>query len=180
MKPIARLGLMAASTLALVAGTVGIAHAMGTGNPYLDEQVGVSYTVYQPSFTAGLKINTADKSVSCPAGTEANLTVAYGTHSKRHFTVSEAGTWCRDIGVGATVLTTTIQGAQATVVAYCDPSTDTKPTKADVKKCGGHLSMTLPGKAPYKQTNIRIETFGKKNLSADDLVKIANSLQPVG
>lgn len=180
MKLMTRMALIVCGTLALTAGSVGVAQAMGTGNPYVDEQVGVSYTVYQPSFTAGLKINRAVKSVNCPAGTEANLTVGYGTSSKRMFTIDEAGDWCHDIGVGYTVLTTTIQGAQATVVAYCDPSQASNPKTSDVKKCGGHLSMTLPGKAPLKATQIRIETFSKNNLTAQELVKIANSLKPVG
>ena len=39
-------GLLAMSTLP--------AHAMGSGNPYQDAQVGLNYVVYQPSFTAGL------------------------------------------------------------------------------------------------------------------------------
>jgi hypothetical protein len=40
--------------------------------------------------------------------------------------------------------------------------------------------MTLPGKAPLKATQIRIETFSKNNLTAQELVTIANSLKPVG
>ena len=31
------------------------AQASGSGNPYQDVQVGVGYTVYQPTYTAGLK-----------------------------------------------------------------------------------------------------------------------------
>lgn len=67
--------------------------AMGTGNPYQDHQVGVGYTVYQPSFVAGLGIQHVGRDQMCD-----------------------------HIGNGATVLATTINGAEATVGAYCDPA----------------------------------------------------------
>ena len=34
------------------------AGAMGSGNPYEDLQVGVTYTVYEPTYTSGLKLST--------------------------------------------------------------------------------------------------------------------------
>lgn len=182
MKRTLRIGLVAASitALALVSGPG--AQAMGTGNPYDDLQVGVSYQVYEPSFTAGLSITKGGSNSTCPAGTEANLSVSYGKPRGTNFTVSEGNPMCWDIGVGATVLTTTIQGAQATVVAYCDPASDKPCKKSDVQKFGGHLAMTLPGKGSYRSTTIWIETYGaqhgKKNLTADQLVKIAQSMAP--
>lgn len=181
MNRFARLGLVAASAAALAAGlATSPATAMGTGNPYQDLQVGVGYTVYQPSFTAGLKMSHGGSNSVCPAGTEANLSVSYGTHGKREFTVSEGSPMCWDIATGPTVLTTTIQGAKAEVVAYCDPSMGTKCKASDVLKYGGHLSVTLPAKAPYRSTTVWIETYGKKNLSAQQLVQIAKSMTPVG
>ncbi|MFM8350993.1 MAG: hypothetical protein ACKN9D_07965 [Actinomycetales bacterium] len=177
-----RITIAAAGALAAVLATIGPAQAMGTGNPYDDLQVGVTYQVYEPSFTAGLTMSRGGSNAVCPPGTEANLSVSYGKHRGRNFTVSEGNPMCWDIGVGATVLTTTIQGAKATVVAYCDPSSAKPCTKADVKKMGGHLAVTLPGKGSYRSTQIWIETYGaqhgKSNLSADELVKIAKSLAP--
>lgn len=162
--------------------SVGTSQAMGTGNPYDDLQVGVTYTVYEPSFTAGLSMTRGGSNAVCPPGTEANLSVSYGKHRGRNFTISEGNPMCWDIGVGATVLTTTIQGATATVVAYCDPASSKPCKKADVKKYGGHLSVTLPAKGSYRATQVWIETFGaqhgKSNLGAEELVNIAKSLAP--
>lgn len=183
MNRMIRIGLAAATAAIMAMTGATAAQAMGTGNPYLDLQVGVTYTVYQPSFTAGLSMTRGGSNSVCPAGTEANLSVSYGKHRGRNFTVSEGNPMCWDIGVGPTVLTTTIQGAKATVVAYCDPSSNQPCKKSDVKKYGGHLAVTLPAKGSYKATQVWIETYGaqhgKSNLSADELVKIAQSMVPV-
>lgn len=182
MKRIVRASLIAATAVLACLSATTAAQAMGTGNPYDDLQVGVTYTVYEPSFTAGLSMTKGGSNSVCPAGTEANLSVSYGKHRGRSFTVSEGNPMCWDISVGATVLTTTINGAKATVVAYCDPSTGKACTKADVKRYGGHLAVTFPGQGSYRPTNVWIETYGAKqsngNLSADDLVKIAKSMAP--
>lgn len=184
MKHRTRVAIALTAVLAAGLAATGPAQAMGTGNPYDDLQVGVSYTVYEPAFTAGLSMSKGGSNAVCPPGTEANLSVSYGKHRGRNFTVSEGNPMCWDIGVGATVLTTTIQGAKATVVAYCDPSSGTACKKSDVKKYGGHLAVSLPAKGSYRATTVWIETYGaqhgKSNLSADDLVKIAQSMAPVG
>ena len=157
------------------------AMAMGSGNPYQDMQVGVTYTIYQPSFTAGLKAQHVGGNLNCPAGTEQNLLASYGTKTSRQFTISEGNPMCSDIGVGAAVLQTTINGAKATVYAYCDPSTGKKCTKADVARYGGHLTVVLPASgASLRATNVWVETFGTKNLSAQQLVQVAKGLKPVG
>ena len=47
------LGIIGAATLTF--GLIAPAQAMGSGDAYENMQVGVTYTVYEPSFTAGLK-----------------------------------------------------------------------------------------------------------------------------
>ena len=177
-----RIRTIAAATAAvsLVAISLGApAMASGSGNPYQDMQVGVTYTVYQPTYTAGLKAQHVGGNLNCPAGTEQNLLANYGKKSGRQFTITEGNPMCSDIGVGAEVLTATIDGATASVVAYCDP--EKKCTKADVLKYGGHLKVVLPaGASGLRSTTVWIETFGKKNVSAQQLVKIAKGLAPVG
>jgi hypothetical protein len=168
-------GLVAAA--GLVAAPV--AQAMGTGNPYVDQQVGVSYTVYQPKFTAGLGIQHGGGDATCPAGQDIDLMVQYGKTTGRAFTIWEGSKMCRDIGNGPTVMTTKINGAEAVLEAYCDPASSSKCTKADVSKYGGNLKVTFPGKAPYGPTVLWIETFSQNPLSAQQLVKIAKSLAPV-
>jgi hypothetical protein len=154
------------------------AQAMGTGQPYDDMQVGVTYTVYEPTFVAGLKAQHIGGRSNCPQGTEENLSASYGTRTTKQFTISEGNPMCWDIGVGAAVMTTTIMGAKATVYAYCDPASSKPCTKADVKKFGGHLAVVLPAKAGLRPTTVWIETFGRANLSAAELVKIAKGLVP--
>ena len=174
--------ILAAAAAALTVLTAGAspASAMGSGNPYQDLQVGVTYTVNQPSFVAGLGLQHFGGDNMCPPPTEQSLTAVYGKHSGRQFTLTEGNPMCYDIGNGPVVLTTTINGAQATVEAYCDPSTGQACKASDVLKYGGNLKVTLPGKGSLRSTQVWIETFGKKNLSAQQLVQIAKSLAPVG
>ncbi len=172
------LGLIAAS--ALVVSVAAPAVAMGSGDAYENMQVGVTYTVYQPSFTAGLKARHVGGNDLCPKGTEENLNAQYGKGNTRNFTITEGNPMCSDIGNGVTVLKTTINGSPASVQAYCDPASTKKCTKADVIKFGGHLEVTLPAANGLRSTRIWIETFGGKNVSAQQLVQIAKSLSPVG
>ena len=82
--------------------------------------------------------------------------------------------------LGSPSATTTINGAKATVEAYCDPSNGQVCKASDVLKYGGNLQMTQPGTGGLRPTQIWIETFGKKNLSAQQLIQIAKGLAPVG
>lgn len=156
-----------------------VAQAMGTGDPYQDLQVGVSYTVYKPTFTAGLGMQQGGSDVTCPAGTEANLFVSYGKRTAKQFTVHEGNPMCSDIGQGKVVLATKVKGVKMTVEAYCDPATGAKCTKADVRKYGGHLEAVFPGVNGLRTTTLWIETYGANNLSARELVRIAKSMKPV-
>ena len=167
-----------AATAALIAGAVP-ASAMGSGNPYLDMQTGVTYTVYQPTFAAGLKLQHAGGNTMCPEGTDENLLTAYGTRSTQQFTITQGNPMCSDIGVGRTVLRTTVLGARAEVVAYCDPASTKKCTKADVQRYGGHLSVNLPARPGLRPTTLWIETFSAHNVSAETLLRIARHLVAV-
>jgi hypothetical protein len=155
------------------------AQAMGSSDAFSNIQVGVTYTVYEPTFTAGLKAMHIGGNDLCPKGTEENVTARYGKSNSRQFTISEGNPMCFDIGIGATVLTTTIGNAKVVVQAYCNPASPKKCTKADVIRHGGHLEVTLPGTAGLRDTRIWIETYGVKNLSAQQLVNIARGLKPV-
>ena len=86
---------------------------------------------------------------------------------------------CSDIGQGATVLTTKVQGATARVQAYCDPASARKCTVADVSKFGGHLDVTLPAAKGLRSTRAWVETIGKTPLSAQQLVILAKGLRAV-
>jgi hypothetical protein len=168
------------AAVALAVGGAVPAQAMGSSDAYENIQVGVTYTVYEPTYTAGVKAQHIGGNDLCSEGTEENVVAIYGKGSGRQFTISEGNPMCHDIGVGAEVLKRTVQGAEATVVAYCDPEKVTNCTKADVKKYGGNLKVTLPAGPNLRPTEVWIETYGARNISAQQLVRIARGLQPVG
>lgn len=154
------------------------AQAMGTGNPYEDIQVGVSYTVYQPTFTLGLKTPTqATGSGTCTAGTEQNLVVAYGPKATPNFVVYEGNPICSDTPQGAQVAAVKVNGAAAKIFALCPQ--DVACTRQDVKKRGGYLLVTLPAASGLRKTTVEITTDGENAVSALQLIKIARSLAPV-
>ena len=79
---------------ALIAGAT-TAHAMGTGNPYQDHQVGVSYVVYQPTTTSGLAQTDTGGPV-CSDGSDENLVVTYGTRATTDLAIWEGNPICAD------------------------------------------------------------------------------------
>ncbi len=169
--------ITAASTLALVVGLAGSATAMGSGDDYADYQVGVTYTVYEPASTAGLKLTSFEGRTDCPAGTEAPFTATYGRSTGAMFIVEEGNPMCSDIGEGATVFTFKLRGRTARVVAYCDPADVPHCTKGDVAKYGGHVEVMQPRRPGLRPTRVWIETWGgTKYLTWRQLVAVARSL----
>ena len=171
----------AVSALAVAVGLSGSALAMGTGNYYLDHQTGVSYTVYQPGYTAGLTSVNFMGRTDCPAGIDEPLLATYGKKTGTMFTIEEGDLRsCSDIGNGPTVYSFELRGQKAVLVAYCDPSTVTMCKKGDVAKFGGHIEVTLPASSGLRPTTTWIETGGgRRNLTWRQMVAIARSLHPV-
>lgn len=154
------------------------ADAMDSGNPYEDIQVGVTYTVYQPSFTAGLPTpSTATGSGECGAGTEENLVVAYGPKATPAFVIYEGNPICSDMGDATKVGTARVKGVTATIYATCPA--DVACTRASVKRYGGYLTLRLPAASGLRPTNVQIETAGQNRVAAARLVRIARSMSPV-
>jgi hypothetical protein len=154
------------------------AAAMDSGNPYEDMQVGVTYTVYQPSYTAGLATPaTATGSGTCPAGTEENLIVAYGPKATPAFVVYQGNPICSDMGDATKVGTARVKGRTATIYAMCPA--DVSCTRASVKRFGGYLTVRLPAASGLRPTYVELETAGQNAVSAARLIRIARSMQPV-
>jgi len=162
---------IAVSALALAAP----ARAMGSGDSYVDTQVGVTYTVYEPMYTNGLPLTnftTANFTASCQA--EAVIEATYAKKG-RSFTIFEGNPICMDLGVGPTVSTTTIDGATATITAYCMPGT--RCSMKDVARYGGHLSVMLPAaNSQLRPTQVWIETLKGSSVGGNELVKIAQRM----
>lgn len=176
-----------ATTTAVVLGAVSLllspsAQAMGSGDPYEDMQVGVTYTVYQPSSSGGLK-QSGTGNVPCTDGSDQNTVVLYGKASKGQLTVWEGNPICADPdGDGKAVGRPTVLGQKALVTAFCDPANRREwkgCSPADVARFGGSLEVRLPGSGSLTPTSITLVTSGKKPLSYDALVKVARSMQPV-
>jgi hypothetical protein len=171
--------ILSYATVAVVAFS-GPAAAMGSGNEFEDMQVGVTYTVYEPSYTSGLPLQHFGGNSACPDGTEENALAKYGTTPGRQVTITEGNPMCSDIGQGVQVRTASVGGAKAKVYAYCSPAAAATCTTTDVRRRGGFLAVTLPAAAGLRSTTVWIETFGTVNVTARQLIRIARSLAPAG
>lgn len=169
---------MAVLSGTMLAATATPAHAMGTGDPYEDIQVGVTYTVYQPAFTDGIPTPKQPlESGDCPKGTEQNLAVAYGPKATPAFVVYEGNPICSDPGDGQQVASVKVKGATAKIFAYCPASQSCM--RRDVKRLGGYLLVTLPAVSGLRKTAVEIQTAGQHSVTARKLIRIARSMQPV-
>ena len=183
MRSVRRAGLAALlGTTVLAAATPGVM-AMGSGDPYRDLQVGVTYTVYQPGYVGGLRLTQTGSQAGCPTGTEQNMVAVYGKVDKAQVSIIEGKPICSDpAGVGKTVAKVKVLGRTAVVQAFCDPA-DAAQWKAcstkDVAKRGGSLTVTLPGAGRLRSTDVVMVTSGKHPISYQSFVKVARSLAPV-
>lgn len=171
----AALAATAVATTALAASAL----AMGSGNPYEDMQVGVTYTVYEPTYTAGLKQQHVGPNMWGEPGVDQNLLAVFGKKNGRNLDITEGNPMTSDIGVGALVKTVKIQGRDAKVYAYCDPESTKKCTLADVGRYGGHIDVTLPAASGLRDTRVWLETIQPAPISGQQLIKVAQGLKPV-
>lgn len=178
---IATAALVTASALATAP-----VHAMGSGNPYEDFQVGVSYTIYQPSFTNGLKERQV-QSIDCGSGAnmEDSLVGNYAQNKKqsqwyqgRWFALLQGDPICADGAYGANMGTRTINGVKWTIYSGClndGGAVCSQAQSRNYKQYGGTLSATMPKVGNAPATNVIIG-FGGMNLQP--ALKIAAGLTP--
>jgi hypothetical protein len=160
---------------------------MGSGNPYEDFQVGVSYTIYQPSFTHGLPQRQV-QSIDCGSASnmEDSLVGNYAQNKKqsqwyqgRYFSLLQGDPICADGALGANMGTRTINGVKWTINSGClndGGAVCSQAQSRQYKKYGGTLSATMPKVGKAAATDVRIG-FGGMNLAA--AFKIAAGLTPV-
>lgn len=174
------------SVLASVSAVVALvatapAHA-ATGGPgkFEQAQVGLTYTVYAPSTTAGLK-RTSFALEGCGGGLDEFITANFGhqTSGKAWIALNEFEKYCIDgpdgVGPAATV---TVKGAKATIMGACagGKSTCASATRASVVK-SGYTTVTLPGANGLKSTDIEVYTTG---LTIAQIRAFLQGLHPVG
>jgi len=159
--------------------------AMGSGNPYQDAQTGLSYQIYQPGTTGDLLLRSF-KLLNCGPKNEQWLAAIYGEDRSIQFLETDASVKCSNPGLGVKVATVTINGAKATVVAFCDPA---KPKQwkncktSDIQNYGGYAMWTTkPNKSTgtnklLHATSIEVLVSG---ITYANLLKISRALKPVG
>ena len=156
------------------------AHAMGSGDKFQDAQTGLSYIVYKPSDTAGLKL-TSVKLIDCGMGREQWVAVKYGSGKKfLEIFQNMSGKPCSDPGLSKKLANVKVNSATSQVHVYCDPSKPEvyrKCTSSDIAKVGGYLMFTATNKLNMKATQIQVQGVG--GITYQQLLKVAKSLKPM-
>ena len=152
--------------------------AMGSDDPYEDAQVGLTYGVYKPAETLGLRLKQFQL-LECQPGMENWVATRYG-FGKRKIDVYQtmSGDRCSDPGLAKELRRVVVQGVVARVFVYCDPSLGgwafRNCTKADIPRVGGYLLFTLNAKLGMRATQIQVQGVG--GITLVQLRKVAASL----
>ena len=153
-------------------------YAMGSGNKYVDAQTGLSYQIWQPGSTGDLILNSF-KLLSCGAKKEKWLAATYGEQRSVQFLETDAAVQCSNPGLGVKVATATINGAKATIVAFCDPA-NSKQWKncktSDIHNYGGYAMWKTKATKLLHATSIEVLVSG---LTYADLLKMSRPMTPV-
>ena len=158
------------------------ASAMGSGDKFSDSQTGLTYSVYKPSNTLGLKA-TKFSLLTCQPGEEEWIFVQYGG-TMRYLQIMQtmAGVKCSDPGLSKYLKSVLINGIKAKVYAYCDP---TQISVAAFKRCGtediarvgGYLLYTTKALKGFEATEIQVQGIG--GITYSQLLSVAKSLKTV-
>jgi hypothetical protein len=168
--------------LAIVLALLVMTPAMGATDKFADSQTGLTYSVYKPSNTLGLK-TTKFSLLPCQPGKEDWIFVQYGG-TKRYLQIIQtmAGAKCSNPGLTKYLRAALINGNKAKVYAYCDPS---QMSEAAYKRCGaedigrvgGYLIYTTKALKGFKATEIQVQGIG--GITYAQLVSVAKSLKTV-
>ena len=169
-----------ALVLALVVVAPTAAIAMGSGDKYSDAQTGLTYTVYKPSNTLGLKASKFSL-LPCQPGQEAWLYVKYGG-TARYLEIMETmeKIKCSDPGISKYLRVAKINGITAKVYVYCDPAKAESFAKCgvnDIARVGGYLIFTTKAAKGLKGTEIQVQGIG--GITYSQLLAVAKSLKTV-
>ena len=153
--------------------------AMGSGNPYLDAQTGLTYSLYKPVNTLGLT-QTKFALLTCGGGGEQWTYVRFGKTPKQlEIMQVMKGAHCSNPGLSIQLPSVKINGILATLHVYCDPTKPAVAKKcsiADIAKVGGYFYFTLPGYYAMKATDIQVQATG--GVTYAQLLSVARSFTP--
>ena len=155
------------------------ASAMGSGDPYVDAQTSLTYSLYKPVNTVGLH-QVKFQLLTCGGGGEQWVYVAFAKGKKKiEIMQTMKGSHCSDPGLSVKMPSVKINGITSALHIYCDPtkpSTAKKCSTADVSKVGGYLMYNLPGYYGMKGTSVQVQATG--GITYAQLIVVAKSLTP--
>ena len=168
--------------LAIVLALLVMGPAMGASDRFADSQTGLTYSVYKPSNTLGLK-TTKFSLLACQPGEQDWIFVQYGG-TVRYLQIMQtmAGVTCSNPGLSKYLKTVLVNGIKAKVYAYCDPS---QMSVAAYKRCGiedigrvgGYLMFTTKALKELSATEIQVQGIG--GITYAQLVAVAKGLKTV-
>ena len=168
--------------LAIVLAMLVMTPAMGATDKFADSQTTLSYSVYKPSNTLGLK-TTKFSLLACQPDEQDWLFVQYGG-TVRYLQIMQtmAGVKCSDPGLSKFLKTVVVNGIKAKAYAYCDP---TQISAAAFKRCGtediarvgGYLMFTTKAVKGLSATEIQVQGIG--GITYAQLVAVAKGLKTV-
>jgi hypothetical protein len=167
------------SLLILITSLPTSAFAMGSGDPYLDAQTGLTYSLYKPVNTLNLS-QTKFQLLPCGGGGEEWVYTRFSKAKKKiEIMQTMKGAHCSDPGLSVKLSSVKINGVSASLFAYCDPTNTSAAKKCstkDISRVGGYLLFKLPGYYRMKATNVQVQAGG--GITYTQLISVARSLTP--
>ena len=158
------------------------ATAVAASDKFSDSQTTLSYSVYKPSNTLGLKTSKFSL-LQCLPDEQDWLFVQYGG-TVRYLQIMQTmgGVKCSDPGLSKYLRAALVNGNKAKVYAYCDP---TQMSLAAYKRCGiedigrvgGYLIYTTKAVKGFEATEIQVQGIG--GITYAQLISVAKSLKTV-
>jgi hypothetical protein len=158
---------------------------LATGDRWADAQKKLSYPVYKPTRTAGLK--PAGFAIEpCGSGKDGSIFASYGRGSSpsgfgrfRGLMIGEAYPFqCSDFGDATRVGVRTVNGVKARVFAYCDPP-GSKCAFADGVKHGYVVQWNQPAPTTGTRHKRTLVTLISSKLTFAELLRVAAGLEQV-
>ncbi len=152
------------------------AHAMGSGDKYLDLQTGVTYRIYKPSNTLKLPpLNFEVRPCRLFPKHDEYLLAGFGGMDHGIALVETAAAFnCTGVDTPQSLGTIKINGITAKVGIYCGVG---KCASSTLPQHGGEITFVTPKTKTLASTYIRVGTQGGFTLK--QLIAFATGLKPV-
>jgi hypothetical protein len=168
--------------LAIVLALLVMTPAMAASDKFADSQSGLTYSVYKPSNTLGLK-TTRFSLLTCQPGQEDWIFVQYGG-TKRYLQIMQTmgGVQCSNPGLSKYLRAALVNGNKAKVYAYCDPTQMSTAAymrcgTEDIARVGGYLIYTTKAVKGFEATEIQVQGIG--GITYAQLLSVAKGLKVV-